>query len=118
MAERETIDVLDRAEIKAYHSKKNGLLSAPEYHRIVAKVDSLKKLRFTEEYEKLQDPMVYEWMKYKVAAEVGGDEEKAAYDMYNKVKIQEKGEVKFRLWTQSARKDPIFEFLNIDVMKK
>ena len=79
LAEREELDVLDRASLKAHHSKINGVLSAPEYHRIIAKIDSLKKLRVTEDYERLQDPATYEWMKYKVAAEVGGHEEKAAF---------------------------------------
>ncbi len=79
LAEREELDILDRASLKAHHSKINGVLSAPEYHRVVAKIDSLKKLRFTEDYERLQDPATYEWMKYKVAAEVGGHEEKAAF---------------------------------------
>ncbi len=45
--------MLERAAIKAWHSKINGVLPATEYHRIVAKLDSLKKLRFTEDYEKL-----------------------------------------------------------------
>ncbi len=71
--------MLDRAQLKAWHSKINGVLPATEYHKIIAKLDSLKKLRFTEDYEKLQDPATYEWMKYKVAAEVGGVEEKAAF---------------------------------------
>jgi hypothetical protein len=35
---------------------------------------SLKKLIFTEDYERMQDKEMYEWMKYKVAAEVGGEE--------------------------------------------
>ena len=87
MAERETLDVLDRARLKALHSKENGVLSAPEFYKIDAKIDAMKKLRFTEEYERLQDPATYEWMKYKVAAEVGDHEEKAAFELYNKVKI-------------------------------
>jgi hypothetical protein len=53
----------------------------------MAKVDSLKKLKFTEDYERLQDPATYEWIKYKVAAEVGGAEELAAFQLYEKVKI-------------------------------
>ena len=57
-------------------------------------------MRFTEEYEKIQDPATYEWMKYKVAAEVGGQEEKAAFQLFEKIKIQEKGEAKFRLFAQ------------------
>jgi len=79
MDERAAIDILDRAALKAYHSKVNGAITAPDYHKIVAKIDSLKKLRFTEDYERMQDPAAYEWMKYKVAAEVGGAEEKAAF---------------------------------------
>ena len=53
----------------------NGALPAAEYHLIADKVDALKKLKFVEGYEKLQDKEMYEWMKYKVAAEVGGQEE-------------------------------------------
>ena len=53
LAERETEDVLDRALIKARHSKLNKAITAPEYYRIVQKIDALKKLRFTEEYERL-----------------------------------------------------------------
>jgi hypothetical protein len=87
MEERETIDVLERAALKAYHSKLTGAITAPEYHKIMAKVDSLKKLKFTEDYERLQDPATYEWIKYKVAAEVGGAEELAAFQLYEKVKI-------------------------------
>ena len=79
MAEREELDILDRASLRAYHSKINGVLPAPEFHRINAKIESLQKLRFTEDYEKLQDPATYEWMKYKVAAEVGGIEEITAF---------------------------------------
>ncbi len=113
MDERETIDVLDRSALKAYHSKLTGAISAPEYHRIVAKIDSLKKLRFTEDYERLQDPATYEWMKYKVAAEVGGAQEKAAFQLYEKVKIQEKGEEKYRLFAQGARDDPVFKLITL-----
>ncbi len=53
LAERETEDVLERALLKAYHSKLNGTLSAPAYHSLQGKIESLKKLRFTEEYERI-----------------------------------------------------------------
>ena len=52
-------------------------------------------------------------MKYKVAAEVGGAEEKAAFQLYEKVKIQEKGEERYRLFAQGARDDPVFKFINL-----
>ena len=75
LAERETEDVLDRALLKAKNAKLSGVLPAPEYYRISEKVESLKKLRFVEGYEQHQDKAMYEWIKYKVAAEIGGQEE-------------------------------------------
>ena len=88
MAERETEDILDRALLKAHHSKLAGAISAPDYWRVASKIDSLKKLRFTDEYERLQDRETYEYMKYKVAAEVGGPEEIEAFKLYEKTFIE------------------------------
>ena len=48
IAERETENILDRALLRAQHNKINGVISAADYHRIAGKVDSLKKLAFTE----------------------------------------------------------------------
>ena len=73
--------------LKAYHAKLAGVLKAPEYYRIEAKVESLKKLKFVEGYEKMQDKEMYEWIKYKTAAEIGGQEEKEAFLFYEKNKI-------------------------------
>ena len=50
-----------------------------------------------EGYEKYQDPGTYEWMKYKVAAEIGGQEEHEAFKLYEKIKIDEIGETKYAL---------------------
>ena len=72
--EVETSDILDRALIKAKANKELGAIDAPTYHLIEDKVKSLKKLKFTEDYESWKDKDMYEWMKYKVAAEVGGQE--------------------------------------------
>ena len=79
MAERETEDVLDRALLKALHSKQAGRTTAPDYWLLEGKIASLKKLRFTEDYEKLKDRDTYEYMKYKVAAEVGDVEDVEAF---------------------------------------
>ena len=65
---------MDRALIKAKANKELGAIDAPTYHMIVDKVHSLKKLKFTQDYESWKDKDMLEWMKYKVAAEVGGDE--------------------------------------------
>jgi hypothetical protein len=51
-----------------------GAIDAPTYHAIVDKVNSLKKLKFTQDYESWKDVDTFQWMKYKVAAEVGGEE--------------------------------------------
>ena len=72
-AERYTECPLDRALLKAQNAKELGAISAVQYHTVREKVESLKKLRFVEEYEFLQDKETYEWMKYKVAADVGGE---------------------------------------------
>ena len=49
---------------------------------------------------------MYEWMKYKVAAEVGGQEEQEAFALYEKIKIDELGETNFRLVKELVNKDP------------
>lgn len=72
--EIETNDVLDKALVKAKANKAIGAIDAPTYYIIEDKINSLKKLKFTQEYETWKDHDMYEWMKYKVAAEVGGDE--------------------------------------------
>ena len=77
-------------------------MAAPEYYRISEKVDSLKKLRFVEEYELHQDKAMYEWIKYKVAAEIGGAEEQEAFALYEKIKIDEMGELKYQLLKERA----------------
>ena len=102
LAERETDDILDRALLKAKHAKQSGVLAAAEYHRISEKVDSLKKLKFVEAYEGHQDKVTYEWIKYKVAAEIGGQEEQEAFAMYEKMKIDEIGELKYQLLKEKA----------------
>ena len=107
--------MLDRALLRAHNSKLSGVLPAAEYYRIAEKVDSLKKLRFTEDYEKLQDPDTYAWMKYKVAAEVGGVEERAEFQLYEKTRIEEIGEIKYRLFTQRVVDDPVMFRYRLDM---
>ena len=97
MAEREEEDVLERALLKAKNAYQTKALPPHEYFRIKEKVAALKKLRFAEGYEKYQDPGTYEWMKYKVAAEIGGQEEHEAFKLYEKIKIDEIGETKYAL---------------------
>ena len=111
LAERECVDVLDRALLRAEHNKINGAITAPEYWKVTGRIESLKKLKITSEYEKLQDKTAYEWMKYKVAAEVGGPEEVEAFKLYEQVKIEEKGEEKYRLFANTSINDPVMIFL-------
>ena len=49
--EIETPDVLDRALVRAKANKELGAIDAPTYFMIEDKVKSLKKLKFTQEYE-------------------------------------------------------------------
>ena len=80
LLERNTIDILDKALLKAAANKREGVIDAPTYYQIKDKVESLKKLQFVEDYERWNDRETYDWMKYKVAAEVGGEEERAAFE--------------------------------------
>jgi hypothetical protein len=45
-------------------------------------------------------------MKYKVAAEVGGDAEREAFKLFEKMKVDQKGEAGYRLWRDQISKDP------------
>ena len=47
---------------------------------------------------------MYEWIKYKTAAEIGGEKEQEAFALYEKIKIDQMGEVKYRLLKESAPK--------------
>ncbi len=104
--EIETTDVLERALVRAKANKELGAIDAPTYYMIEDKINSLKKLKFTQEYESWKDTDTYEWMKYKVAAEVGGDAEKEAFKLYEKLKIDQKGETGYRVWREGIEKDP------------
>ena len=104
--EIDTTDVLDRALVRAKANKELGAIDAPTYYMIEDKINSLKKLKFTQEYESWKDRETYEWMKYKVAAEVGGDSEREAFALFEKVKIDQKGEAGYRLWREGIEKDP------------
>ena len=98
--------MLDRALVRAKANKELGAIDAPTYHMIEDKINSLKKLKFTQEYESWKDRDTYEWMKYKVAAEVGGDHEREAFALFEKMKIDQKGETGYRLWREGIEKDP------------
>ena len=109
LAERETECVLERALLKARNAKETGQLAAPEFYRISEKVAALKKLKFVEEYEYNQDKTTYEWIKYKVAAEIGGPEEREAFSLYEKVKLDELGELKYRLFRENAEQNYLLQ---------
>ena len=53
LREKETPDALDKALVRALAKKEEGLIDAPTYHTIEDKIYSLKKLIFTEDYEKM-----------------------------------------------------------------
>ncbi len=97
---------MDKALLRAKANKALGAIDAPTYYMIEEKVNALKKLKFTQEYESWKDKETYEWMKYKVAAEVGGDKEREAFKLFEKIKIDEKGEAGYRLWRENIEKDP------------
>jgi hypothetical protein len=92
--------------VRAKANKELGAIDAPTYQMIEDKIISLKKLKFTQEWESWKDSDTYEWMKYKVAAEVGGEQEREAFKLFEKLKIDQKGETQYRLWREGIEKDP------------
>ena len=106
LGDKTTRDPLDRALHRLKTNKDQKLIDVPTYHRNVERVMSLKKLKFTEDYQKAIDSDMYEWMKHKVAAEVGGEQEREAFKLYEKVHIDSKGEVGYKLWRENIEKDP------------
>ena len=65
----------------------------------------MKKLEVAEEM-KFHDPDTYKWLKYKVAADIGGTPEKEAFALYERMEINKKGELAYRLFRENAEKDP------------
>ena len=52
MKEIETLDILDKALVRATANKEAGILDAPTFYTIRDKIMSLKKLKFTEDWER------------------------------------------------------------------
>lgn len=48
-------------------------------------------------------------MKYKVAAEVGGVDEVESFKLYERTRINEVGQERYRLFAQRAVDDPIMQ---------
>ena len=67
-------DILDKALYQALYNYQRGVTDASTYFKTKDRVKSLKKLRFTENYCKFHDEITFQWMKHKVAAEIGGAE--------------------------------------------
>lgn len=55
MLERNTIDLLDKALVRAQANRRLEIIDAPTYYMIEDKITALKKLKFTEEYESWKD---------------------------------------------------------------
>ena len=53
----------------------------------------------------------YEFMKYKVAAEVGGPEEVEAFKLYERTRINQVGQERYRLFSQRVVDDPVMNGL-------
>ena len=103
-------DILKKVVIRAKANLNSKSIDMPEYFKILDRVDQLQKLQFVEEWA-LHEPEVYEWMKHKIAADVGGTREREAFHLYESQIMNEKGEVAFRLWRENIEKDPQANFL-------
>lgn len=69
-----TTDILDKQIVRLQANKEEGIVDNPTFYKSYEKLMALKKFKFTKEYEEWKDKEMYDWMKYKVAAEIGGPE--------------------------------------------
>ena len=46
-------------------------------------------------------------MKYKVAADIGGTPEKEAFTLYERLQINKKGDIAYRLFWENIEKNPV-----------
>ena len=76
---------------------KAGLIDFVEYIKIQDRIETMQKLEFAEDWH-LHDPDTYEWLKYKVAADIGGTPEREAFALYERLQINKRGEVNYRLF--------------------
>ena len=65
----------------------------------------MRKLQFVEDWEQ-HDPDTYEWLKYKIAADIGGTPEREAFALFERLQVNKKGEIGYRLFRERVEKDP------------
>ena len=61
---------LERIKIRAEANLNSGEIDAVEFHKIMDRVISLEKLQYAADF-KLHDPDTYQWLKFKIAADIG-----------------------------------------------
>ena len=78
-------DVLDKCLFWAQSQVKAGEMEVAHFYKIKDRVNQLWKLELSEDHDKYHAPDVYEWLKYKVAADIGGVAEREAFEMYERM---------------------------------
>ena len=81
------------------------------FYKIKDRVNQLRKLELSEDHDKYHAPDVYEWMKYKVASDIGGVEEREAFEMFERMQINERGATNYKLWRENIENDPQSRFI-------
>ena len=93
--DKNATDPIEKAFYRALGNVKQGEISYPEYYKIVAKINDLKKIRFAETYDG-----------YKVVSDLGSTRERELFKLYDQVIRNERGELAHKLWKQRLEKDP------------
>ena len=64
-------------------------------------------MEFTREWEALEDPTIYEWMKHKLAADIGDHREVEALAEFEKQLEFKKGEHAYGMWKADVDQNSI-----------
>ena len=88
-------DILDKLMVRTYAQKEFAEIDQSTYMQRMNRLDQLKKLEFTREWEALEDPTVYEWMKLKLASDIGDAREAETFAQYEEYMQERKGEDAF-----------------------
>ena len=106
-------DPLERITISAQANLNSGEIDEVEFHKILDRVQTLTKLQFAADM-RLHDNDTFEWLKYKVASDIGGTPEWEAFALYERMQVNKRGELAYRLWRENIEKDPNSRsFLNL-----
>ena len=93
--EHKSDDILEKALARALGNLENGSITLADYYKLKDKIDDLKKIRFSKNYDG-----------YRVATDIGATRERELYILYDQIMRNERGELAHKLWKDRIELDP------------